>query len=104
MAAFNDAVNKVLGDAIEVSNARGEVYQDTWHTDNVKTTFLDSALRVVEGDHSAEAKRIIIAAVLCDVKVSRFIGQWHSDNGVDLINYMAAFTHWMDEYRAPSQR
>jgi hypothetical protein len=98
-AAFNAAVDDVLGSAIAVSNQRGATYSDSWKLENVKTTFLDAVLRETEGDEGVEAKRLMIVASLCDVKVSRFGGTWHDDNGIDLINYMAALTKWMRDYR-----
>ena|ERR1700687_2716032 len=98
--AFNTAVDATLSDAKAVSDERGGQYLDTWALENVVTTYLDAALRVMARDIilSKEEKRLLIVAALVDVKASRMLGPYKADSVIDAVNYMAAFASWMKAY------
>ena len=108
-AAFNQAVDEVLDEAKAVSDQRGAEYQDTWHLDNVVTTYLDAANRAIINkrlgsdpisylNYTSEEKRLLIVAALVDVKSSRMLGAYKRDSVLDAVNYMAAFATWMKAY------
>jgi hypothetical protein len=106
-AAFNAAVNETLDRAREVSDTRGLEYGDTWALANQFTPFSDSVENLddplVRGWHrvaeqSVELKRLKLIAGLIDVKISRMRGPWKADTVEDLINYLAAFRTWRDEF------
>jgi hypothetical protein len=99
-AAFNEAVETTLGACLAVSNQRGTEYEDSWALENQATRFMDLALRETGDDRGPAAKRILMVASLCDVKVSRTLGPFKEDTLDDLINYLGAFRHWMALYVA----
>jgi hypothetical protein len=97
--AFNSAAIETLDKAKAVCIQRGEEYQDTWSLDNLKTVFLDTALKELSVlSLTPEEKRLLVIASLCDVKLSRLIGEFKSDTFEDAINYIAAFRTWLEEY------
>jgi hypothetical protein len=98
--AFNHATRRTLTAALEVCDRRGDEYGDTWHADNLVTTFLDATLRSLGvDDHSlpADAKRLLLCAALIDVKDSRMLGPWKADTVEDGLNYRAAYRTFRDE-------
>ena len=100
--AFNQGVDTVLGEAIAISNQRGGEYADSWAVPNLRTSVLDCVLRELPdsvGTWDAEQKRLAVIASISDVKISRFLGAWKEDTAVDLINYLAALTYWMRQYK-----
>ena len=105
---FNRAVDAAFAASQSISNQRGGEYQDSWATENQSTHFLDATLRLIDGtedlyalgDISKEAKRLLMIASLCDVKVSRMLGSWKDDTYDDLLNYLAAYTTLAKEYQA----
>lgn len=100
-AAFNEACDATLGACLSVSNQRGGEYADSWGLENQVTRFLDATLRKIGDDRSPSAKRLIMAATMCDVKISRTLGAWKDDTILDLINYLGALRSWMAEYVVP---
>jgi hypothetical protein len=105
---FNRAVDQAFAASQAISNQRGGEYQDSWATENQSAHFLDATLRLIDatedlyalGDISKEAKRLLMLASLCDVKVSRMLGSWKDDTYDDLLNYLAAYTTLAKEYKA----
>lgn len=111
-AAFNSAVDEVLGQAIAISNQRGGEYADSWALENQQTRFLDMVMREIEhkankqdrgpwtqfSELGTDEKRLIMVASLCDVKMSRMIGGFKGDTLDDLINYVAALRKWLGDY------
>jgi hypothetical protein len=98
-AAFNAAIDATLGACLAISNQRGGEYMDSWALPNQATRFLDMIMREVGDDRSPAAKRLIMVASLCDVKVSRTLGAFKEDTLNDLINYLGALRTWMVQYR-----
>ena len=99
--AFNLAADATLARCQVIHAQRGSEYSDTWALDNIHAPVLRLALRETFGfTATAEELRLITAAALADVKDSRLIGEWKPDNMDDGINYRAAFTQWMTEYKA----
>ena len=108
--AFNRAVDASVARTQAISGQRGETYQDTWSEANLRTSFLDATLRSIaeqQGHHGADIelaaltpaeRRLIVVASLCDVKLSRLIGEWKQDHVDDLENYAGAWNTWMGEY------
>jgi hypothetical protein len=108
--AFNRAVDASVARTQAISGQRGEAYQDTWSEANLRTAFLDATLRSIaeqQGHHGADIelaalmpaeRRLIVVASLCDVKLSRLIGEWKQDHVDDLENYAGAWNTWMGEY------
>ena len=108
--AFNRAVEASVARTQAISGQRGETYQDTWSEANLRTSFLDATLRSIaeqQGHHGADIelaaltpaeRRLIVVASLCDVKLSRLIGEWKQDHVDDLENYAGAWNTWMGEY------
>jgi hypothetical protein len=111
--AFNRAVEASVARTQAISGQRGESYQDTWSEANLRTSFLDATLRSIaeqQGHHGADIelaalmpaeRRLIVVASLCDVKLSRLIGEWKQDHVDDLENYAGAWNTWMGEYLEP---
>lgn len=99
--AFNAAANKTLQRATEVHMQRGNEYQDSWALENVHAPFVTHVLREVFGlsGASPEELRLIIAASLVDVKISRMGGAFKVDTCDDMVNYVASFTTWMESYQ-----
>lgn len=102
--AFNAACEDTLEACLAVSTQRGDEYADSWALENQATRFLDLVLREIGGDRSAEAKRLLMVASLCDVKISRTLGPYKSDTFDDLINYLAALRSWLQEYTTSRRR
>ena len=108
--AFNRAVDASVARTQAISGQRGQTYQDTWSEANLRTSFLDATLRSIaeqQGHHGADIelaaltpaeRRLIVVASLCDVKLSRLIGEWKQDHVDDLENYAGAWNTWMGEY------
>lgn len=80
---------------------RGGEYADSWHTENLVTTFLDATLRRMNVDVGLgkEEKRLILLAALIDVKDSRMGGPWKEDSVVDGIAYRALYANLMETYK-----
>jgi hypothetical protein len=111
-AAFNRAVNETLDRARAVSDTRGLEYGDTWALENQFTPFLDSVERLERqaSTHPYERyteiaileekalQRLKIVAGIIDIKISRMLGPWKADTVEDMINYLAAFRTWRDEF------
>lgn len=98
-AAFNAAVDAALRACSSISNQRGGEYSDSWALENQATRFIDMVLREVGDDRGPAAKRLIMVASLCDVKISRTLGTFKADTLDDLINYLAALRSWIVAYR-----
>lgn len=96
--AFEIAASRTLKEVVDTFSARGEEYEDSWKLENLVTTFLDSTLRRFGLVLSKEQKRLLMAAVLVDVKDSRMIGPYKRDTVVDGLAYRAAFAQWADDY------
>lgn len=98
MADFNDACLASLSLAKAICEERGTDYQDSWSLKNLHTQFLDSVLREMGiTDTTPKGKRLIVIASLCDVKLSRLLGEYKPDTYLDLINYIAALSAWLAE-------
>lgn len=109
-AAFNAAVDDILGGALQISDQRGGEYADSWALENQQTRFLDMVTgeilapkggqtRPVGSEFfTKEEKRLIMVASLCDVKMSRMLGGFKGDTLDDLINYVAALRKWLGDY------
>lgn len=99
--AFNAAVEDVLNESLEICTSRGAEYEDTWHVDNIITTFVRHALRTVGITRTLtnEEVRLISCAALVDVKDARLLGPGlKRDTVVDGINYRAAYAGFYEEY------
>jgi hypothetical protein len=105
-ATFNRAVDDAFEKAQAISNQRGGEYQDSWAIANQSTHFLNATLRLIDTTEgypnptliSKEAKRLIMLASMCDVKISRMLGPYKADTFEDLLNYLAAFMSLSTEY------
>jgi hypothetical protein len=101
-AAFNRAVNETLDLARSVSDERGDEYGDTWALENQFTPFGDHVDSLAAPPNlDKEFARLNMVAALIDVKISRMRGPWQADTVNDLINYLAAFRTWRDDFEAP---
>lgn len=98
--SFEGAADTALAVCSGVYSQRGNEYADTWSLDHQCTTFLDATLRAlgISDDLSREAKRLLLAASLIDVKDSRMLGGWKLDTVIDGIAYRAAYAEWRAEY------
>lgn len=103
--AFNRAVEATLEVSRRLSDQRGTEYLDTWALEHMVTRRLDAILRIkgIATDDLAW-KRLVMVASLCDVKTSRWIGEWKPDTAHDEINYLAALTAWRNEYPTQTPR
>jgi len=97
--AFNAAVNETLDRARAISDQRGDEYLDSWALENIHTPFSDCVDRMLDAPPSIVdvERRLRLIAALIDVKISRLLGPWKDDTGIDLINYVAAFVAWSNE-------
>src|SRR6266851_2719068 len=91
---FNYWVDTILGEAISISNQRGDEYGDSWALENMHTPVLDNILKMdykLGSDPLMDKryKRLIVIASMIDVKGSRWLGPFKEDTPVDSINYLA---------------
>ena len=99
--AFNSAVNETLSEVQAISDERGSDYGDTWALENQVEVFADHVAKLPKHpDFDREWRRLRRCAALIDTKLSRLLGGWKHDHGIDLQAYIAAFTRWRDEYEA----
>jgi hypothetical protein len=89
---FGRSVKESLERCVEIINQRGKEYLDSWSDANLSTPFQDSLPTDLRLRQSQEYKRLQTIAAMCDVKLSRLSGHWKQDTGIDLVNYIAAFT------------
>lgn len=88
---FEAAMDRVLGECLDIANQRGAEYADSWHLDNIVTTFTAMALRKFGVALTKEQLRIVLCAALVDVKDQRLASgaPYKRDTVVDGINYRA---------------
>lgn len=102
---FDKAMQTVLGSALETATQRGVEYADSWalvsqhtpHIDMVINHLIDLDARFLQRKY---AKRILMLASLCDVKLSRLGGGFKEDTLVDLVNYQAALLYAINSIEA----
>jgi hypothetical protein len=97
---FDRAMQAVLGEALDIATQRGGEYQDSWSLENQHTPHMDMVIKhLVDIDfmflEHKYAKRLLMLAAICDIKLSRLGGGFKDDTIVDGINYQAALLHAM---------
>lgn len=98
---FDGSLKRVMEGCIAIGTQRGTEYEDSWHLDNLVTTFTRAALRELGVQRlSPEQMRLLLLAALIDVKDSRMGGPWKRDSVEDGLNYRAVFLDLMEQYRA----
>lgn len=99
--SFNRAALASQEDAAAIVNQRGGEYGDTWAVENVYAPRIKSVCRTIGfPEPDAEQARLLMAAALCDVKTSRWMGPFNYDTPIDEINYLGALAQWLGEYVA----
>lgn len=96
---FQEGADRELELVKGIYGQRGEEYRDSWHLDNINPVFTQQALEEMGLDITIEEIRLLWAATMCDVKLSRLIGPWKFDTVQDEIAYLAFFTSLMREYK-----
>lgn len=104
MAVFEEGITSILGESAAIAAQRGTEYADSWHLDNLVTTFTENTLKSFNLDLSPEQLRLVIMAALIDTKESRMGGPYKEDTVVDGINYRAVFAHLKRLYNAPHEK
>lgn len=107
-AVFNSAVDRTLAECQGISNQRGGEYLDSWALENQCTAYFDHVWNLIWKYElgladkgvplTAQAKRLLIMASLCDVKISRLLGPYKRDTFIDHINYEAALADLIEQY------
>jgi hypothetical protein len=93
MAVFEDGINVILGEGVAIATQRGGEYADSWHLDNLVTTFTANTLSSFGVSLSPRQLRLVLLAALIDVKDSRMVGPYKEDTVIDGINYRAVFAY-----------
>ncbi len=102
---FERCAGKVLGEAISLFQQRGGEYADSFHVDNMVTTFTEATLRLC-AEHEIniytdkEWIRLLQLAAIVDLKDARMIGPFKMDTVVDGINYRAVWGQLAEEFLA----
>jgi hypothetical protein len=101
---FERLAGEILAEATSTFTQRGQEYRDSWDYSNLATPFLDFVYQYIATRQlpaaSQQSKRLVAAASLCDVKLSRVVGGYKKDTFVDLINYIAFLTGAIEELEA----
>lgn len=91
----------MIAEVTVISDERGTDYGDTWALENQVEVFSDHVAKLPPiPDFDRQRRRLRRVADMIDTKLSRLLGGWKHDHGVDLLAYIAAFTRWRDEYEA----
>jgi hypothetical protein len=96
--SFDHACETTLNKCRAIAEQRGGEYRDSWALENQHFPFSDMVRGVIRDPDHPEDKRIASAAMMCDVKLSRLAGGYKADTLMDLINYLASLTYWLEEY------
>lgn len=95
---FERNADATLEDVRATYAQRGAEYADSWHTENMVTTFTRSTLERFGIKLDLDQVRLLQAAALVDIKDSRIGGGWKRDSAVDGIAYRACYTNLREEY------
>jgi len=100
MAEFDRCADATLEEVKSIYQQRGGEYADSWVLENQHAPFLRMVLRETK-DWAVTNRvvRLIVAAVMVDIKDSRMGGPYKRDSVVDGIAYRALFAQLMEEWQ-----
>lgn len=98
---FESFADATLAKVRATYGQRGVEYADSWNIETFHSPFTDLVIQqnanTKSGLTNAGLKRLLAAAALCDVKLSRMSGGYKEDTLIDLIAYIAFLNSALNE-------